>query len=149
MTASLTIVQQSSSGITAYAAPIISALSVLLAAIAFLRTSRVTEFQLCSRLSEQIDEKWAALHKIKRQGPYRAQLVDILNHYERCATLINDLRIVRGRAIIALEQQILECLERNWSHEFVKETFRDARSSDDTYCELDALMRRSKKYSFD
>lgn len=144
----LTIVQASPASWVAYAAPLVSAFSFLLAAWAFVRSSRVAEFQHCTELSEQIDEKWEKLHATKKAKAYRAQLIDILNHYERCATFLNDFKLLRGRPMKNLEHQIMECLERNWCHEYVRETFRDAQSSETTYCELKTLMKRRRSFRF-
>lgn len=139
---SLTIVQGGSAGWIVYAAPIVSAISLLLAVWALLRSARIAEFQHCTKLSEQIEEKWEKLHTIKKAKAYKAQLIDILNHYERCSTFLNDFRMLKGRPMKNLEHQILECLERNWCQDYVRDTFKEAQSSPTTYCELKALMKR-------
>jgi len=127
--------------------PIIAGLSFLLAAWAFHRNSRYSEFQYCNKLSEQIDEKWAVLKKQKRLASYNEKLTDLLNHYERCAMLLNEVRFLPGRAARNLRIQVIECLEQNWNEEYFQERFQAAISSKDTFCELKELMRRSGKFS--
>ncbi len=123
-------------------APIAALLSFCVAAYALLRNSRVAEFQHCAKLSEEIDAKFEELSRIKRINPYRSKLIDILNHYERCAMFANDFRIIRGRSVNNLEQQISECFERIWKEPFVRETFQGAKTSEQTYCELKRMLSR-------
>lgn len=119
----------------------------MVAAYAFLRGSRVSEYALCTGLSEKVEERWRLLNEERDDEAYKAKLIDILNHYERCCSLLNDIRFFRGRAYKGLEQQIGEALDRNLKHEYVRDVFRTSCSSADTYCEIKSFLRRSKRRS--
>ncbi|HWT52481.1 MAG TPA: hypothetical protein VN113_09905 [Caulobacter sp.] len=126
-------------------AALFAGLSFLLAAFVFWRDAQIRQFEIATRLSEDIDRRWISLNETSESN-YDSTLVDVLNHYERCALLLNDLKIFKSRAMKGLEKQIFEALHRNWNQERVQNAFRNACTSSDTYCEIRELMQRNKGF---
>ena len=126
-------------------AAVFAGFSFLLAAFVFWRDAQIRQFEIATRLSEDIERRWDRLNNAPEEI-YDALLIDVLNHYERCALLLNDIRIFKSRAMKGLEKQIFEALHRNWSQDRVQNAFRNAYTSDDTYCEIRELMQRNKGF---
>lgn len=120
--------------------------SFLVAAWAFLRDARIRQFEVCLRLSEQIETLWAALSAEEDLPAYRAKLLGILNHYERSACYLNSLRALKGRPEAIVRSQIIETMSRNWNDAFFQEVWREAHSGPETYVELRKLLRRSPQF---
>jgi hypothetical protein len=126
---------------------IFTALSLLVAAWAFFRDARIREFELCTRLSENIEALWKALDESGiSTNAYASRFILILNHYERCACYLNEVRLLTGRPAKILRDQILEVLHRNWSDADFQKTFRSACTGPTTFFELRELMTRSRRF---
>lgn len=124
----------------------VTTLSLLIAALAFARTSLTNDFSLCRSLSEEIEARWEALKGETDTEAYYEKLVGLLNHYERAAMYVNSVWFFRSKSYKGLRQQILETLERNWDGEAFQFCFREHCSSPDTYKEIRHLMRDSGRF---
>ena len=124
----------------------VTTLSLLIAALAFMRTSLTNDFSLCRSLSEEIEARWTALTGEQDNEAYYEKLVGLLNHYERTAMYINSVQFFRSKSYHGLRQQVLETLSRNWDGEAFQLCFRAHCSSPDTYKEIRHLMRNSGQF---
>src|SRR5690606_5745095 len=86
-------------------AAVFAGASFLLASYVFWRDAQLRQFELSNRLSEEIESRWKALAALeeKPDDVYELGLIDVLNHYERCGLLLNDMTWFKSRAMKGLE----------------------------------------------